>query len=296
MSFAKFTKAVLLVLLGLAAIPAGWTQTYTVLHSFRGGTDGAFPHAGLVRDSFGNLYGTAWGLQEVGAPEGSVFKMSPSGGFTLLHSFKYGGAGGALPGDLVRDSAGNLYGPTVGWGPSPPTIFKLTKSGIFSVLHTFTGLAGGLNPQGPLTLDGTGNLYGATSVGGTPTCGVGGGCGVVFKLDPSGNETVLFTFYGPRGTHPNGGLILDTAGNLYGTTLAGGGYKSHGVVFKVDPAGNETVLYSFKGGRDGAQQNGGLIRDSAGNFYGTTYRVCPTRAGRRTVVRRLRLWCGIFFF
>src|SRR5713101_2745093 len=101
MSFAKFTQSVLLLLVGLVAVPTVWAQTYAVLHSFTGGTDGAFPFAGLVQDSAGNLYGTTIGAQE-GGLEGSVFKLSPSGGFTLLHSFKYGGAGGARPGGLVR--------------------------------------------------------------------------------------------------------------------------------------------------------------------------------------------------
>jgi len=268
MSFAKLTQAVLLLLVGSTLVPSGWAQTYTVLYTFEGGTDGAYPFAGLIRDSAGNLYGSTIGAN-VGGLEGSVFKLS-LGKFKLLHSFKYGGAGGARPGGLVRDSAGNLYGTTAGWGTSPATIFKLTKYGVFSVLHTFTGGAGGSSPLGPLVLDPAGNLYGATGSGGSPTCGGGFGCGVVFKLDTSGNETVLHTFlWGKRGTYPNGGLIRDAAGNLYGTTSSGG-YNLHGTVFKLDPAGNETVLYAFKGEPDGSQPNGELIQDAAGNFYGTT--------------------------
>jgi uncharacterized repeat protein (TIGR03803 family) len=272
MSFAKITKAVLLVFLGSATISVGWAQTYRALYSFKGGTDGAYPYAGLIRDSSGNLYGSSLGA-EAGGLEGSVFKVGPSGGFTLLHSFTGRAGTPARPGAIVRDSDGNLYGPTTGWGKSLPTIFKLTKSGVFSVLYTFTGgkgAAGGSDPLGPLTLDEAGNLYGATASGGSSTCGGGSGCGVVFKLDTNGNETVLRTFLdGPRGTYPNGGLIRDEAGNLYGTTQAGGD-NEHGVVFKLDPTGKETVLYSFKGEPDGSQPNGGLIRDGAGNFYGTT--------------------------
>ncbi len=263
MSFTKFLQAALLLLAGLAAIPSGWAQTYTVLYTFEGGRDGAYPFAGVVRDSAGNLYGTTIGAN-VGGLEGSVFKVGPSGGFTVLHSFKYGGAGGARPGALVQDSAGNLYGTTAGWGTSPPTIFKLTKTGRFSVLHTY---AAGSGAGGTLTLDSVGNLYGAG--GDSSACG-GHGCGLIFKLDPSGNETVLHHFPGgKRGTGPNGGLIRDAAGNLYGTTAFGGLYH-HGIVFKLDPSGNETVLYSFKAEPDGSQPNGDLIRDGAGNFYGTT--------------------------
>lgn len=264
MSFTKLIQAALLLLVGLAAVSSGWAQTYKVLYTFEGGTDGAYPFAGVVRDSAGNLYGTTIGAN-VGGLEGSVFKVNPSVGFTLLHSFKYGGAGGARPGALVQDSAGNLYGTTAGWGTSPPTIFKLTKTGRFSVLHTYTS---GSGAGGTLTLDSAGNLYGAG--GDKSACG-GHGCGLIFKLDPSGNETVLHYFPGgKRGTGPNGGLIRDAAGNLYGTTFAGGGPGNHGVVFKLDPAGNETVLYAFKGEPDGSQPNGGLIQDAAGNFYGTT--------------------------
>jgi uncharacterized repeat protein (TIGR03803 family) len=140
------------------------------------------------------------------------------------------------------------------------------------VLHTFTsGSGAGSRTSGAgetLTLDAVGNLYGTG--GDNSACG-GHGCGFVFKLDPSGNETVLHYFPGgKRGTGPNGGLIRDAAGNLYGTTGAGGGPGNHGVVFKLDPAGNETVLYVFKGEPDGSQPNGGLIQDGAGNFYGTT--------------------------
>ena len=103
MSFTKLIQAALLLLVGLAAVPSVWAQTYTVLYTFEGGTDGAYPFAGVVRDSAGNLYGTTVGAN-VGGLEGSVFKVGPSGGFTALHSFKYGGAGGARPGGLLDRS------------------------------------------------------------------------------------------------------------------------------------------------------------------------------------------------
>jgi uncharacterized repeat protein (TIGR03803 family) len=115
-------------------------------------------------------------------------------------------------------------------------------------------------------VDAAGNLYGTAYVGGDPTCG----CGTVFKLDPSGNATVLHAFTeGTDGGLPQAGLIRDAAGNLYGTTQIGGSSNA-GTVFKVDTAGNETVLYSFTGGADGGSPLGGVSRDAAGNLYGTT--------------------------
>jgi len=118
-----------------------------------------------------------------------------------------------------------------------------------------------------LILDAKGDLYG-TAGGGDLSCGGGYGCGVVFRLTPEGKETVLYTFTGADGVGPTG-VIRDANGNLYGTTV-GGGAAGFGVVFKLAPDRKETVLYSFMGPPDGANPNGGLIRDSSGNLYGTT--------------------------
>jgi uncharacterized repeat protein (TIGR03803 family) len=149
----------------------------------------------------------------------------------------------------------------------------------FKVLHAFAaGAADGYDPiYGSLILDASGNLYGVTSLGGDGTCD--GGCGVVFKVDPTGGTTVLYSFSGTTadGKYPEGSLVMDAAGNLYGTTSGGGtsgaacnGYGC-GTVYMLDPTGKETVLYNFSGGVDGATPNAGLVRDAAGNLYGTTY-------------------------
>jgi uncharacterized repeat protein (TIGR03803 family) len=150
-----------------------------------------------------------------------------------------------------------------------------------TVLYTFTGTAGdGAIPRAEsLAQDAEGNIYSTTDYGGLYPCnGIGLGCGTVFKLDPTGKETVLYDFAGTEddsgGTHPIAGVIRDKAGNLYGTTETGGtGCQpvGCGTVYKLDPAGKETVLYAFTGiNGDGANVNGGVIRDKHGNFYGTT--------------------------
>jgi len=135
------------------------------------------------------------------------------------------------------------------------------------VLYSFNSSPDGQLPMAGLVRDAQGNLYGTTAGGGV-------GCGTVFKVDSTGNETVLYTFPGTGvdGSQPQAGLVLDAQGNLYGTTLSGGAYYMYGTVFKVDAAGNETVLHSFgrPGSDDGANPLAGLVRDAQGNLYGTT--------------------------
>jgi uncharacterized repeat protein (TIGR03803 family) len=132
------------------------------------------------------------------------------------------------------------------------------------VLYNFQGGADGANPNGGLLADQAGNLYGTTQNGGAANFGT------IFKLERGGTESILYSFTdGPDGGHPTGGLIRDSGGNLYGTTLFGGIQGHLGVVFKLEPAGNETPLYSFTGGADGANPLGDLVMDKAGNLYGT---------------------------
>src|ERR1039458_9838760 len=148
-------------------------------------------------------------------------------------------------------------------------VYKLNASGQETVLYSFTGLADGCCPRAGVIRDSAGNLYGTTNRGGALS-GCVFGCGVVYKLNASGRETVLHTFTGGAdGGDPNAGVIRDSAAKLYGTT-GGGGTAGKGVVFKVDTSGNETVLYSFTGGAEGSDPNPSVIRDSAGNLYGTT--------------------------
>src|SRR3984885_3474730 len=268
----------------------------TVLYAFTGGADGAYPYAGVIRDADGNLYGTApyGGSAQGSAGYGVVYKLDPSGTETVLYTFTGGADGGTPYAGVIRDSAGNLYGTTGRGGTATcplnylgpagcGVVYKVDTTGQETVLYTFTGGADGGSPYGAgLTIDSEGNLYGTTEFGGTASVGV------VFKLDTTGQETVLYSFIGladfaTDGVYPGAGVILDSAGNLYGTTMDGGGVTNPGcggeecgVVFKLDPSGQETVLHAFTGGADGAEQyfgvfEGGVIRDPAGNLYGTTY-------------------------
>lgn len=145
----------------------------------------------------------------------------------------------------------------------------------FSVFYSFTGNGDGGYPLAGLVIDGSGNLYGTASWGGSITnCSTG--CGTVFEIDSSGNDTTLYTFAGGTdGAIPEAQLLMDSQGNLYGTTYNGGGSANCsngcGTVFKVATGGNETVLYRFNGGTDGANPVAGLTMDLAGNLYGTTF-------------------------
>ncbi len=240
------------------------TGQITLLYSFTGGADGGAPHAVLVRDSEGNLYGTT--VLGGAANYGVVFKLSSTGAETVLHGFTGGADGGYPPAGVVADREGNLYGTArVGGASGEGAVFKVDGGCTETVLYSFTGGADGGSPEAGLIRDSEGNLYGTTAEGGAS------GCGVVFKLSPSGAETVLYAFLGtPDGQGPWAGLARDSQGDLYGTTVYGGTFN-FGTVFKLDTAGTETVLYSFTGGTDGALPEAAPILDSAGNLYGTTY-------------------------
>lgn len=259
--------------------PAG---TLTVLHyfSFSKAKDGYGSYNRLVRDARGNLFGTtAFG----GAyNKGTVFQLTPDGTETLLHSFHGNAVDGNQPDTtMVLDRQGNLYGTTVlGGSAHKGTVFKVAPDGTENVIYSFgpKSSGDGENPfVGGVIMDKKGNLYGTTYMGGiyvkcqlpyTNTTG----CGTVFKIKRTGQETVLYKFKGDTyndGWAPVGGMVRDAKGNLYGTTYEGGG-TGYGTVFKVTPRGKETVFYRFTGGTDGANPYAGLVADAHGNVYGTT--------------------------
>lgn len=242
--------------------------TETVLHTFTGGSDGAYPQESMIRDEAGNLYGAT---EEGGIyGHGTVFKITPGGTETVLHQFT-GGSDGAEPSSLVfAHKKGNLIGTAffggdnVGCavGGSCGHIFKISATGTESDVYDFTA-AGGANPIAAVIKDKAGNLYGTTPIGGGGNCNIlyVPGCGTVYKLAPDGTETVLHSFAGGSdGIYPYAALTMDGAGNLYGTTEVGGSggcsindLPGCGTVFKIAPDGTETVLHAFTGGRDGGE-------------------------------------------
>lgn len=239
----------------------------TTLYSFTGGSDGAGAVGGVIRDSSGNLYGvTQFGGA---ANQGTVYKLDTANNHTVLCNFPSPPDGGG-PLNGVIGFANYLYGAThYGGTPDQGTVFKVDAAGRETVLHQFTGGNDGSGPLGDLIADPDGNVYGAT---------VGGGAsfnGTIYKVASSGNESVVFDFPGfypwTGGFLPFDGPIRDEAGNLYGTTYLGGGqFGCCGVVYKLDPSGNETVLYTFTGGADGGYPQSGVTRDFQGYLYGAT--------------------------
>ena len=238
----------------------------TVLHTFAGGADGAYPSAGLIMDRAGSLYGTT--SQGGSHNRGTVFKVSKSGKLVLLHSFA--GRDGEYPrASLIRDAKGNLYGTTefggrkiqcAGTQTGCGVVFKLDRKGVETVLYAFSGGADGSRPQAGLVRDAIGNFYGTTVAGGS-------GGGTVFKLDKNRSETVLHAFAGPDGVEPSSQLIRDPEGNLYGTALDGGS-NDGGTLFKIDKTGTFILLHDFDGAKDGYFLQAGLCRDSKGSLYG----------------------------
>jgi len=238
----------------------------TLLHSFTGGYDGQYPQAGLIMpNNKTTLYGATPVSGEYAVS--TVFSLTPKGTEKILYYFcsKTGCVDGNGPfGTLIADKSGNLYGTTFTGGTNGRgVVFKLTPKKVESVLWSFGGANDGAGPYAGLVADNAGNFYGTTAFGGTNNVGV------VYELSASRQEKVLYSFTGGAdgGSPYYGSLIMDGAGNLYGTTYSGGA-DNLGTVFKVTPAGTETVLHSFAGAADGQYPNGGLVAIN-GTLYGT---------------------------
>jgi uncharacterized repeat protein (TIGR03803 family) len=248
--------------------PAG----FETLYSFTGASDGLNPQGDVIVDNSGNLYGTA---QAGGANGGgTVFKFNLSSNtLTVLNNFSPS-VGGDPKDALIRDSKGNFYGTaSLGGSGGQGTVFQLSSDGsTFNVLHSFSG-SDGSTPQSSLVMDSNGDLFGTTSGNGTTSLGT------VFELSPNGsggyNFTNLHSFSGGAsdGFDPIAGLVIDSKGNLYGTSTQGG-TNNDGTVFELSPSGsggyNYSIIYTFNGS-DGRGPVGGLTMDSKGNLYGTTY-------------------------
>jgi uncharacterized repeat protein (TIGR03803 family) len=197
-----------------------------VIYSFTGGSDGGEPFdSALYRDAAGNLFGTT--MFDGGKISlGVVFKVTPNGTESVLHTF-LGGSDGAHPkGSLISDGKGNLYGTTSsGENLKGGTVFQITTAGVLSEVHTFSG-SDGFDPNAGLAMDADGNLFGTTFSGGSSNDGV------IFEITAQDVETVLHSFSGSDGSTPYNGLIIDQLGNLYGTTGFGGSF-GQGAVFKL---------------------------------------------------------------
>ena len=251
---------------------AAGSGVITTLASFNG-ANGAQPQGGLIEDSSGNLFDVTMAGGPAGG--GTVFEVAAgSGVITTLASFN--GTNGVAPqGGLVEDSSGNLFGTTIAGGlAGGGTVFEVAAgSGVITTLASFNG-TNGVAPQGGLVEDSSGNLFGTTMAGGPA------GGGTVFEVAAgSGVITTLAFFNGINGAFPQGGLVEDSSGNLFGTTMAGGPAGGGGTVFEVAAgSGVITTLASFNGA-NGAQPQGGLIEDSSGNLFGTTMAGGPAGGG-----------------
>ncbi len=281
----------------------------TTLYSFCAQSncaDGDIPTAGLVLGIDGNFYGTTGegGSLNCDAPYGcgTVFKITPSGKLTTLHSFTESPMDGASPvAGLMQATDGNFYGTTsAGGAGGSGVIFKITPAGTFTTVYSFNGIDGD-TPYGALMEASDGNLYGTTTHGGA-NCTQSGMCGTVFKITKRGKLTTLYSFCGQTncadGAFPASGLIQASDGNLYGTTEFGGtgdtsfcGSIRCGTVFKITSDGTLTTLTSFgkfSDGSDGAWPYAGVVQATDRNLYGTTWNggaYCQTGGGCGTIFK-----------
>jgi len=281
----------LVCVVGAFTIQPASSQTFSVIHAFSGGADGAVPTGGLTLAPGGALYGTTTSGGTGGSGNnGVVFKIAPhSSGWVLNALFEFNGNNGKAPsGGVAIGPSGALYGLTSTGGPSnagvvyelqPPFSICQAVTCYWSqtILHNFTALDdGGFPGYGTPIFDGAGNLYATAELDGAQNGGV------VFKLSRSGNqwtETILHDFGGGEdGVEPDAGLVFDASGSLYGTTLSGGINQCQGsfcgTVFQLVPqqdgSWHENVLFNFNTLDAGSYPTSTLVLDQAGNFYGTT--------------------------
>lgn len=245
------------------------------LHSFGGWVtgDGASPFSGLVRDGGGNLYGVTPNggagsfCVTTGGGCGTLYEVQADGEETVLYQFGTFAEDAAIPVSGLLLVGTTLYGTGGGGASGYGVVFSFDlASGTESVIYNFVGGTDGKYPTGTLVQDGPGNLYGVTQNGGSQF-----DAGTVFKLNPStGVESVVYSFQlsAADGGGPTAGPVLDSGGNLYGTTHNAGAHDC-GTAYKLSPTGLLTTLYAFNCSTDGSVSNGTLVMDTKGNLYGT---------------------------
>jgi uncharacterized repeat protein (TIGR03803 family) len=236
----------------------GPNGTFTTLHNFNGGTDGADPATAPIEATDGNLYGTTNGGCCVPS---TVYRYTPSGSFRVIYTFD--NAHGMWAGPVMQGSDGHLY--VTAWEggiKNNGTIVELTTGGSLLHYYAFPGASGGSLPNGPLVEASDGNYYGTTYQGGAH------GLGTIFRMTPEGNVTVLHAFsrHATDGASPAHGLTQATDGYLYGTTTAGGANGS-GTAFRISTGGAYSQLYSFSSVTGSNPL--GLMQDTSGLLYGT---------------------------
>ncbi|HEY1646663.1 MAG TPA: choice-of-anchor tandem repeat GloVer-containing protein [Terracidiphilus sp.] len=231
-------------------------------HDFTGGSDGAYPTAPPIQSMAGDFYGTTTGSYTSPSSDGTVYKITKSEVYSVLHTFS--GPDGSNPaGPLVQSGDGSFYGTTpYGGANGQGTIFRINSDGSFKLLYQFSGTDGS-QPDGPLIQATDGNLYGLASGGGS-------GLGVAFEITPGGTFTLLHKFDGAEGAYPYGGLVQATDGNFYGT-LYSGGSGDWGSLFRLTPSGVCTKIHDFNGGSDGIEPMGTLLQHTNGKLYGQAY-------------------------
>jgi uncharacterized repeat protein (TIGR03803 family) len=249
--------------------PAGAVTTLYSFCSLTNCADGALPYGGLVLASDGNFYGTTSQGGAVDGTSGTIFKITPAGKLTTLHSFYYATDGSNPIAPLIQAADGKLYGLTAGGGPANAgTFFKITLGGLLTTLSDFPGAT---SLSGPLIQGSDRNFYGSSELGGANGTS---GHGMLFKLTPGGSFSILHSFDSTDGSAPTGALLQAADGNLYGTTYQGGSNSTCpngcGTVFKITLAGALTTVHNFDG-TEAAYPIAALIQATDGNFYGTTY-------------------------
>jgi uncharacterized repeat protein (TIGR03803 family) len=228
-----------------------------LVYSFKS-SEGPSCGPGLNLASDGNFYGDCYDYPS----PGNLYKVTPSGTFTILHAFTGGTDGGNPNGPPIQATDGNFYGTTwFGGAHGDGTVYKVTSGGALTTLYSFTGGTDGSGPSAPLVQGTDGNLYGSAQFGGAHNLGT------IFKISTAGKLTTLHAFSGTDGNQPVSAMIQGTDGNFYGTVYQGG-TNNQGVVFKMTASGTLTVLHSFAPATDGANPEVALLQATDGDFYG----------------------------